>query len=95
MGLYLSEIFKSNASQKSIGEDFSRVLGWTEMLKFAIPEEDEYRIPMIVPVSREHGPNKEENELIQKMETEYVKDIKRKLPSRTFDFSSVVDIVKI
>lgn len=85
---YLSSVFESTNAQASIARDFTRILGWTEMLMFAMPERDEYRIPDIIPVSRKYGPTKQEKELIQGMDREYQKDLKRNLPNRTFSLVS-------
>jgi hypothetical protein len=91
---YMFKVFNSEYTQKSIADDFSRVIGWTEMLMHAT-ETDEYRIPGVVPVSRKKGPTKGEKELIEKRKKLYEQDLKGKSPHRTFDFSSVADIVKI
>jgi hypothetical protein len=94
---YLSKVFDSEHTQNSISNDFSRVIGWTEMLMFAMPEKDEYRIPEVVPQLRKElgGPTKEQKELIKEREKPYEQDLKRKYPHRTFDFSSAADIVRI
>jgi hypothetical protein len=91
MELYLPEIFESSAVQGSVGQDFHRVLGWTQTLMFAMPKWDEYRIPEVVPVNREKGATKNENELIQDQNKEYQEDIKRHLPSRTFSLVPLGD----
>lgn len=79
-------------AQESVRADFGRAIGWTEMLMFSMIENDEYRIPSVVPVIKVKGPTKEEKELKEKRYRPYVKDIKIKSPHRTFDFSSVADI---
>jgi hypothetical protein len=91
MALYLPEIFESSAIQGSVGQDFNRVLGWTEMLMFAMGKRDEYRIPEVIPVSREKGPTKHEKEMIKNQNKKYQEDEKRNLPSRTFSSVSLED----
>ncbi len=91
MSLYLPEIFESSAVQGSVNQDFNRVLGWTQTLMFAMRKRDEYRIPEVVPISREKGPTKDEKELMQKQNKEYQEDEKRNLPSRTFSLVPLGD----
>jgi hypothetical protein len=93
---YMFKVFESEYTQNSISHDFGRVIGWTEMLMFA-SDKDEYRIPEVVPVHRKEygGPTREEKERIEESRKPYEKDLKRKSPHRTFDFSSVANIIRI
>jgi hypothetical protein len=91
---YQSDIFKSAATQGSIGQDYNRVLGWAEMLAFAMDKGDEYEIPPVVHINRSTGPTKPDKQLIKNYEVKYLKDVKRNSPNRTFDYDSKLGQIK-